>query len=212
MTAIKPLVVLDCDSTTVAEEVIELIADAAGTREEVARITTLAMEGRYDFPESLNARVATLAGVSDSVFQRVASAITLNPGFAELVDAVKARDGKIGVVSGGFMEVLDLFLPGTGVDVWHANTLEIEGNSLTGRVVGEIVDAAAKAKYLRAWGEQFGIPPEHTIAIGDGANDLEMMRAARFAVGFRPKPIVREAADLVAEHSLAEAISLLDKL
>lgn len=210
--SLKPLVVLDCDSTTIEEEVIELIAESAGTRAEVAAITEQAMRGEIDFAESLRARVRTLAGVSTEIFQEVADQVTLSPGYLELVQAAHERGGKVAVVSGGFIEVLDLFLPKTGTDVWHANKFEISDGSLTGDLVGEVVDAATKARKLVEWASVYGIDPSHSIAVGDGANDLEMMAVAGISVGFRPKPVVRKNADVVLESTLAGVISLFEKL
>jgi phosphoserine phosphatase len=207
-----PLVILDCDSTTIEQEVIELLAEAAGTREEVARITEQAMRGELDFAQSLQARVATLADVPESALADAAERVTFSPGYHELVAAVHSRGGRVGVVSGGFVEVLDQFLPATKTDAWRANRLEVADGRLTGNLLGSIVDAAAKAEALREWSEAFGIPLSRTIAIGDGANDLEMMRVARFSVGYRPKPIVHGFANYTIETSLAEAIPLLDRL
>ncbi|MGO1840635.1 MAG: phosphoserine phosphatase SerB [Canibacter sp.] len=208
----RPLVVLDCDSTSIEEEVIELLAEVAGTRDEVARITEQAMQGDLDFAASLRSRVQTLAGVPVEVFSNVASQVTLSPGLRELIEAVHHRSGKVGIVSGGFVEVLDLFLPDTGTDVWRANRLEVKDGVLTGRVDGEIVDAHTKASSLREWTRLFGINPAHTVAIGDGANDLQMMEVASLSVGYRPKSIVRETADIVIEDSLAQVIEHLDRL
>ena len=208
----RPLVVLDCDATAIQEEVIELLAAAAGALEEVAEITDAAMHGELDFHESLHARVHTLAGLPDSVLETVARQVTLSPGLTELVAAVHARDGRIGVVSGGFIEVLDRFLPATGIDIWHANSLEIIDGTLTGRVAGPVVDAHEKARRLESWASAYDIPLSHTVAIGDGANDLEMMRHAAISVGFNPKPIVRQQATVSIESSLDRAIPLLDRL
>ncbi len=210
--AITPLVVLDCDATTIEQEVIELLASYAGTLDEVALITDRAMRGELDFAQSLAARVATLEGLDASVLETVAQQVTFSPGFHELVEAVHARGGKVGIVSGGFTEVLDGFLPDSGADTWRANRLEVAHGKLTGRTRGPVIDAQAKADTLREWADHFGIDPRNSIAIGDGANDLKMMAVAGLSAGFKPKPIVRDSVDLVLEHSLAEAIPLLDRL
>ncbi|WP_125099176.1 phosphoserine phosphatase SerB [Leucobacter chromiireducens] len=209
---VSPLVVLDCDSTTIQDEVIELIADVAGTRAEVAEVTERAMRGELDFSASLGERVATLAGTPESVFQETYERVRLTPGIRELIAAVHARGGKVAVVSGGFHEVLDPLAKDLGLDFWRANRLELAGGALTGRTVGPIIDAAAKAAALREWAEEAGIPLSATIAIGDGANDLEMMRAAAIGVSFNGKPVVREQADVSIEADLAAAIPLLDRL
>lgn len=208
MSNFSPLLVLDCDSTTIEQEVIELLAEHTGSRAEVAAITAAAMRGEYDFATSLRERVKTLAGAPQSIFQEVAAQITFSPGFTELATAAHAAGGKVCVVSGGFMEVLDLILPSHLVDCYHANRLEIQDGKLTGRVQGEIVTAETKAQYLQKWAAQFGTELRHTIAIGDGANDLEMMRIAGSAVAFKAKPVVREHADLIVDDTLKRVISL----
>lgn len=211
MTA-SPLVVLDCDSTTIQDEVIELIAEAAGTRELVAEITERAMSGELDFSESLAERVATLAGTPDTIFAETYARVRLSPGIRELITEVHARGGKVGVVSGGFHEVLDPLAKDLGIDFWRANRLEVADGKLTGRTVGPIIDAAAKAVALREWSEECGIPLSASVAIGDGANDLKMMEIAAIGVGYNAKPIVQEQADVAIENDLALAIPLLDRL
>ena len=209
---VSPLVVLDCDSTTIQEEVIELIAEAAGTRELVAEVTERAMRGELDFAASLIERVATLAGTPDSVFADVYAQVTLSPGIRELISEVHARGGKVGVVSGGFHEVLDSIAEDLGLDFWLANRLEVHDGALTGRTIGPIVDAAAKANALREWAEATATPLTATVAIGDGANDLEMMAIAEVGVAYNAKPIVIEQADVSIENDLALAISFFDRL
>src|SRR5690606_26558830 len=139
---VSPLVVLDCDSTTIQDEVIELLADAAGSRERVAEVTERAMRGELDFAESLAERVATLAGTPETVFAEAYGRVRLSPGIRELIAAVHDRGGKVGVVSGGFHEVLDQIAEDLGLDFWRANRLEIGDGRLTGRTVGPVVDAA----------------------------------------------------------------------
>ncbi|WP_336659332.1 phosphoserine phosphatase SerB [Leucobacter sp. USHLN153] len=210
--ATRPLVVLDCDSTTIQDEVIELLADVAGSRDEVAAVTERAMRGELDFAESLRERVATLAGTPESVFADAYARVRPTPGIGELIAAVHARGGKVAVVSGGFHEVLDPLAADLALDHWRANRLEVVGGELTGRTVGPIVDASAKAAALREWAEAEGIPLSATVAIGDGANDLEMMAVAGLGVAFNGKPVVRERADVSIEDDLALAIPLLDRL
>ncbi|CAG7603161.1 Phosphoserine phosphatase [Leucobacter soli] len=208
----RPLVVLDCDSTTIQDEVIELLADAAGTRELVAEVTERAMRGELDFAESLRERVATLAGTPETVFEQAYRRVRPTPGIHELVAAVHERGGVVGVVSGGFHEVLDPLAADLGLDLWRANRLEVVDGALTGRTLGPIVDAAAKAAALREWAHDAGIPLAATVAIGDGANDLEMMEVAALSVAFNAKPIVRERADVSIEQDLAQVIPMLDEL
>jgi phosphoserine phosphatase len=204
------LVVLDADSTLIRNEVIELIADEAGRGEEVAAATEAAMRGEVDFAASLRARVSVLAGVPISRFERVISRIEPTPGVAELIDVVHRRDGIVGVVSGGFHEILDQIAPALGVDVWRANRLDVREGMLAGTVDGAIVDAAVKAATLREWALSYDVPLSRTFAIGDGANDLQMMDVAGLGVAFNAKPAVRERADVViGPVDLAQVIPLL---
>ncbi|WP_449282302.1 phosphoserine phosphatase SerB [Leucobacter sp.] len=209
---VSPLVVLDCDSTTIQDEVIELLADAAGSREQVAEVTERAMRGELDFAESLRERVATLAGTPEGVFREAYERVRPTPGVHELIDAVHGLGGKVGVVSGGFHEVLDPLAGDLRLDLWRANRLEVVDGALTGRTVGPIIDGAAKAAALREWAEATGTPLSATVAIGDGANDLEMMSVAALGVAFNGKPLVRERADVSIELDLSLAIPLLARL
>lgn len=209
---LSPLVVLDCDSTTIQDEVIELLAEAAGSRDQVAEVTERAMRGELDFAESLAERVATLQGTAETVFAQAYGRVRLSPGIRELIAAVHERGGKVGVVSGGFHEVLDPLAEDLGLDFWRANRLEVIDGHLTGRTVGPVIDAAAKAAALREWAEASGIPLTATIAIGDGANDLEMMGVAAIGVGYNAKPVVQDRADVSITDDLALAIPLLDRL
>ena len=204
------LVVLDADSTLIRNEVIELIADEAGRGPEVAAATEAAMRGEVDFATSLRSRVRALAGVPVAAFARVLSRVEPTPGARELIAAVHERGGVVGVVSGGFHEILDTVAPALGVDRWQANRLIAEAGTLTGDVDGDIVDAEGKAATLREWAAQLGVAAARTIAIGDGANDLRMMAAAGLGLAFNAKPAVRARADLViGPVDLREAIPLL---
>ncbi len=210
MTAARFLVVLDADSTLIRNEVIELLADEAGRREEVQAATEAAMRGEVDFATSLRSRVAALEGVPVVAFERVRARIEPTPGVQRLTAAVHERGGVVGVVSGGFHEILDDVAPGLGVDRWRANRLEVTGGALSGRVDGAIVDAAAKAASLQEWAAELGVAPHATIAIGDGANDLQMMAVAGLGLAFNAKPAVRAAASLViGPRDLSEVIALL---
>ncbi|MFT4156723.1 MAG: phosphoserine phosphatase SerB [Microbacterium sp.] len=210
MTAARFLVVLDADSTLIRNEVIELLADEAGRREEVQAATEAAMRGEVDFATSLRSRVAALQGVPTSAFARVLDRIEPTPGVRELTAAVHERGGVVGVVSGGFHEILDGIAPDLGVDRWRANRLEVAEARLTGRVDGDIVDAEAKAASLQKWAAELGVSPKATIAIGDGANDLRMMAVAGLGLAFNAKPAVRAAASLViGPQDLREVIALL---
>lgn len=202
------LVVTDVDSTLICEEVIEELADAAGTRAQVADITARAMNGEIDFAQSLRERVATLEGVRDSVFADVLASITLTPGARALIDAVHGAGGHFGVVSGGFEEVVAPLAASLGIDMFAANRLEVRDGRLTGRVLGRIVTAEVKVDCLRKWAHDLGVPPERTVAIGDGANDVPMMREAGIGIAFCAKPSVREQVPIqlnVADLSVAIA-------
>lgn len=210
MTAARFLVVLDADSTLIRNEVIELLADEAGRRAEVEAATEAAMRGEVDFATSLRSRVEALAGISTSAFERARARVEPTSGARELTAAVHERGGVVGVVSGGFHEILDHIAPGLGVDRWRANRLAAVDEALTGAVDGEIVDAAAKAASLREWADELHVPRHATIAIGDGANDLEMMAAAGLGLAFNAKPAVRRSASLViGPQDLSEVIPLL---
>jgi len=206
----KILVVFDVDSTLIEDEVIELLADVAGKRAEVAEVTERAMRGELDFAESLRERVAVLAGLPESVFADVFARITPTTGVQELIDAVHAAGGLVGAVSGGFTQVLTPLAAKLGLDFARANDLEVEAGKLTGKVSGRIVDRAVKAESLREWAAASGIDLAQTVAVGDGANDLDMLAAAGLGVAFNAKPIVREKADIVIEkQDLRELIPVI---
>ncbi|GAB2836541.1 phosphoserine phosphatase SerB [Microbacterium insulae] len=204
------LVVLDADSTLIRNEVIELIADEAHRGSEVAAATEAAMRGEVDFATSLRSRVAQLEGVPLGAFARVLARVEPTAGAQALVAAVHDRGGRVGVVSGGFHEILDTVAPSLGVDVWRANRLAAADGALTGGVDGAIVDADGKAAALSEWAAEAGVALSRTIAIGDGANDLRMMAAAGLGVAFNAKPAVRAQADIVVGPvDLSQVIPLL---
>lgn len=204
------LVVLDVDSTLIEEEAIELLALEAGSGELVAEVTARAMGGELDFAQSLRERVATLAGLRVEVFGELASRIHLTPGARELVDGVHAGGGVIGVVSGGFHELLDPLADSLGLDHHRANRLGVEAGLLTGRTEGPVVDAAAKADAVREWSAAHDLPLTRTIVVGDGANDLEMMRIAGLSIAFDAKPVVCETASVcLPERDLSAILAVL---
>lgn len=204
------LVVLDADSTLIRNEVIELIADEAGRGAEVAAATEAAMRGEVDFAASLRSRVGALAGVPIASFAHVLARIEPTPGVDALIHAVHDRGGIVGVVSGGFHEILDVVAPRLGVDLWRANRLAVVDGALSGVVDGGIVDAAVKAETLTMWAQEAGVDPRLTFAIGDGANDLVMMGVAGLGIAFNAKPTVRAQADVViGDVDLSEVIALL---
>jgi len=208
--AARFLVVLDADSTLIENEVIELLADAAGSLALVAEVTDRAMRGELDFAASLRERVATLAGLSTDVFAEVGALIRPTPGVHALIEGLHAAGNRIGVVSGGFHELLDPLAETLGLDHWRANRLEVSDGRLTGGLVGPIIDASAKAKALTEWAELDGIDLCSTVAVGDGANDLTMMRVAGLGIAFNAKPIVRQHADLVIDSAdLSQVLPVL---
>jgi phosphoserine phosphatase len=204
------LVVLDVDSTLIENEVIELLADRAGSLAEVEEITRRAMNGELDFEESLRARVATLRGLPSSVFAEVGSLVEVTRGVPEMIAGIHAADGLVGVVSGGFHEVVDPIAEALGLDHWRANRLEVVDGVLTGGLSGPVVDAEAKATTLREWAAAAAVPLARTVAVGDGANDLPMMAIAGLAVGFDAKAPVRDLAGvLIDERDLSQVLPLL---
>ena len=204
----KFLVVFDVDSTLIQDEVIELLADAAGRRKEVAEVTERAMAGELDFAESLIQRVATLEGLSAGVFAEVQSRITITNGVPETIEKIQTSGGKVGAVSGGFIQLLEPLAEELTLDFWRANTLEVIDEKLTGKVVGEIIDRSAKARALAEWSAASGLT--QTVAVGDGANDLEMMADAGLSVAFNAKQIVREKADQIIEgNDMRKLIQIL---
>ena len=191
----KKLVVLDVDSTLIQQEVIELLAAHAGVEDQVRDITEQAMRGELDFSESLRARVSLLKGLPASVINDVRSQILLTPGARTLVETLKKLGHSVAVVSGGFTEVIEPILQELGINHYRANTLGVSDGTLTGLVEGPIIDRAAKAQALRDFAELESVNLEQTIAIGDGANDLDMIAIAGMGIAFNAKPAVRAAAD-----------------
>ncbi|MFM6966533.1 MAG: phosphoserine phosphatase SerB [Rhodoluna sp.] len=204
------LVVFDVDSTLIEDEVIELLADVAGKRAEVAAVTERAMAGELDFAESLIERVKALAGLPETVFAEVQNRITITKGAKDLIDAVHQAGGKVGAVSGGFIQLLTPLAEILELDFARANHLEVVDGFLTGKVLGAIVDRQAKADALIEWAAATETPIANTVAVGDGANDLAMMEIAGLGVGFNCKPIVREHADYILEGN--DLSKLIEKL
>jgi phosphoserine phosphatase len=205
----KRLVVMDVDSTLVQGEVIEMLAAEAGCEAEVARVTAAAMAGELDFEASLRARVKLLAGLPVEAVDRVRAAVRLTPGGRTLVRTLKRLGWTVGVVSGGFTVVTDDLREQLGLDHAIANVLEVRDGLLTGEVVGPVVDRAAKAAALRRFTAEEGLLPEQTVAIGDGANDLDMLAAAGMGIAFNAKPVVRDAADAALSVPFLDAVLFL---
>lgn len=191
----KRIVLLDMDSTLIQEEVIDLIAEKFGVGDKVVAITDRAMRGEIDFSTSLKERVALLAGADISILNEVKNEITLTPGARTLIRTLHRLGHKVGVVSGGFLDVIEPLLNELNIDYYRANKLEVKEGKLTGAITGAIIDREAKANALRDFADKEGVGLAQTIAIGDGANDLGMLEIAGLGIAFNAKPAVRAVAD-----------------
>jgi len=203
------LLVMDVDSTLIHGEVIEMIAAHAGYEAEVAAVTEAAMRGELDFEQSLRARVKYLKGVPASALDSVYDAIELNPGARTMVRTLRRLGYRFAIVSGGFSQITDRLAADLGIHFARANELEIVDGVLTGEVVGAVVDRAGKARALREFAAELGLPDEATVAIGDGANDLDMLAAAGLGVAYNAKPAVRSAADTTVNVPYLDTIMYL---
>ena len=209
MRSAKRLVMLDMDSTLIVQEVIDLLAAKAGVAEEVSAITKKAMAGEMDFAQSLEARVSLLAGLNESMLSEVRSEITLTQGAEKLIQTLHLKGHKVGVVSGGFIDVIEPILKELKIDFYRANKLQILNGELTGKLEGEIIDRAAKLKALVEFAKNEGVQMSQTVAIGDGANDLDMIESAGLGVAFNAKPKVAAAAATTISGSDLSAVLLL---
>jgi phosphoserine phosphatase len=202
----KRLIVFDVDSTLIQGEVIEMLAARVGAEAAVAEVTEAAMRGELDFAEALHRRVATLAGLPASVLDDVADQLELTPGARTTLRTLRRLGYHCGVVSGGFRQVIEPLAHELMLDYVAANQLEIVDGKLTGQVVGAVIDRAGKAKALRDFAQQAGVPMEQTVAVGDGANDIDMLAAAGLGVAFNAKPAVREVADAALNHPYLDTV------
>ena len=210
MVFVKRLVQLDVDSTFIQQEAIELLAARAGVLEQVSVITASAMRGELDFEQSLRARVALLKGLPASVIAEVQMEISLTDGAQNLVETLHDKGHSVALVSGGFIDIIEPMIKTMAIKYYKANKLEIVEGILTGGLIGPVVDRAAKAEALREFAVASEVSMDNTVAIGDGANDLDMMAAAGLSIAFNAKPVVVEAADLaIHEPSLRSVISLI---
>jgi phosphoserine phosphatase len=205
----RRLVVIDVDSTLIQDEVIDMLARRAGSETEVAAVTSAAMRGDLDFAASLRARVATLAGLPVSVLDEVRAEIQLTPGARTLVRTLKRLGFSLAVVSGGFIEIVGPLATELEIDHAHANRLDVKDGLLTGSLIGQIVDRRGKAEALRRFAAAEHLPMSRTVAIGDGANDLDMLAAAGLGIAFNAKPIVREQADTAVNVPYLDAVLYL---
>lgn len=210
MDFVKRLVQLDVDSTFIQQEAIELLAAKAGVLDQVSAITESAMRGELDFEQSLRARVSLLKGLPESALAEVQNEITLTDGARDLVNTLHAKGHSVALVSGGFIDIIKPMIESLSIRHYKANTLEIADGVLTGQLVGPIIDRAAKGAALLEFASASGVQLENTVAIGDGANDLDMMAAAGLSIAFNAKPIVVQAANLVInEPSLRSVVELI---
>ncbi len=202
----KRLVVFDVDSTLIQGEVIEMLAAKAGCEEQVREVTEQAMLGELDFAESLRRRVAVLEGLPVSVLDEVAAELELTPGARTTVRTLRRLGYHTGVVSGGFTQIIDALVDDLGLDFSAANDLEVVDGKLTGRVLGEIVDRPGKARAMHRFAESFNVPIAQCVAVGDGANDMDMLSAAGLGVAFNAKPALREVADTALSLPFLDAV------
>ena len=210
MVFVKRLVQLDVDSTFIQQEAIELLAAKAGVLEQVSAITASAMRGELDFEQSLRARVVLLKGLPASVIAEVQMEISLTDGAQNLVETLHDKGHSVSLVSGGFIDIIEPMIKTMAIKYYKANRLEILEGVLTGGLIGPVVDRAAKAEALREFAVASAVSMDNTVAIGDGANDLDMMAVAGLSIAFNAKPVVVEAADLaINEPSLRSVISLI---
>jgi len=205
----KRLIVFDVDSTLVQGEVIEMLAAKAGAEGKVAAITDAAMRGELDFAQSLEQRVATLAGLPATVIDEVADQLELMPGARTTLRTLRRLGYACGVVSGGFRRIIEPLAEELMLDYVAANELEIVDGTLTGRVIGPIVDRAGKATALREFAQHAGVPMAQTVAVGDGANDIDMLAAAGLGIAFNAKPALREVADASLSHPYLDTVLFL---
>ena len=213
MTQVKGLCVMDVDGTLIAEEVIDLLGREAGCEEEISQITRQAMRGEMDFERSLRERVALLKGLPISVFDKVFKSIHLSQNAQEFISILQKNGILVALVSGGFSPIVERLEKYLGISYFSANQLEVKDGYLTGQLVGEIVTGQVKKSTLEKWRKELGLPKERTIAIGDGANDLLMLKTAGLGIAFCAKEVVRaEIACHVDKRDFLEVLPLLDFL
>lgn len=212
MKEVTGLLVMDVDGTLIQQEGIDLLAQEAGVGQKVAEITAQGMNGELDFKASLQARVALLKGLEASIFPKIVEQMDVTPGAKILITELHQRGYKVGLVSGGFHEVIDPIAKSLGIDLVRANRLQTFDGRLTGKVLGEIVTPERKKDSLLTWARENHIPRSQTIAMGDGANDLPMIETAGIGIAFMAKPIVAERAPYRIEtRDLSLVLEILDQ-
>ena len=213
MSQVKGLCVMDVDGTLILEEVIDLLGREVGREEEISQITSWAMRGEIDFESSLRKRVSLLEGLSISIFDKVFNSIHLSPNAQEFISILQKNDIQVGLVSGGFTPIVDRLAKSLGIAYFSANQLEIKDNHLTGKLVGQIISPELKKETLEKWREELKLPQERTVAIGDGANDLLMLKSAGLGIAFCAKEVLKkEIPNHVDKRDFLEVLPLIDFL
>ena len=213
MPQVKGLCVMDVDGTLILEEVIDLLGREAGREEEISLITSRAMRGELDFESSLRERVALLKGIPDSVFEKVFNSIHLTPNAQKFISILQKNGILVGLVSGGFTPIVERFAKSLGIAYLSANQLEVKDGLLTGKLIGQIISPEVKKETLEKWREELKLPQERTVAIGDGANDLLMLKVAGLGIAFCAKEVLKkEIANHVDKRDFLEVLPLIDWL
>ncbi len=213
MSQVKGLCVMDVDGTLILEEVIDLLGREAGREEEISLITSRAMRGELDFETSLRERVALLKGLPDSVFDTVFNSIHLTPNAQEFISILQKNGILVGLVSGGFIPIVDRLAKSLGIAHFSANQLEVKDGLLTGKLIGQIISPEVKKETLEKWREELKLPQERTVAIGDGANDLLMLKSAGLGIAFCAKEVLKqEIPNHVDKRDFLEVLPLIDCL
>ena len=213
MSQVKGLCVMDVDGTLILEEVINLLGREAGREEEISQITSRTMRGELDFESSLRKRVSFLEGLPISVFDTVFNSIHLSPNAQEFISILQKNGILVGLVSGGFTQIVERLAKSLGIAYFSANQLEVKDGLLTGKLIGQIISPQVKKETLEKWREKLKLPKERTIAIGDGANDLLMLKSAGLGIAFCAKEVLKkEIQHHVDKRDFLEALPLIDCL
>ena len=213
MNKVKGLCVLDVDGTLIEEEVIDLLGKEAGCEKEVAQITSQAMRGELDFESSLKKRVSLLKGISTDVFDKIYSELHLSKNASQFIKILQENQIEIGLVSGGFTIIVEKLAKEFGIPLFVANQLEISDGHLTGNLIGPVISREVKEETLVSWAKELEVPFERTIAIGDGANDLKMLKRAGLGVAFCAKDIVNKEINIqVDERDFGKVLEMIDFL
>ena len=213
MKKLSGLCVLDVDGTLIEEEVIDLLGKEADCEEEVALLTVQAMRGELDFEESLRKRVSLLQGLSVDIFDKIYHELHLSKNAAQFINTLQKNQIEVGLVSGGFIPIVERLAKDLGISLFAANQLEIRGGHLTGNLIGPLINREVKEETFIRWADELKVPIERTIAIGDGANDLAMLKRAGIGIGFCAKEIVKEDIPLpIEERDLTKVLNLRDFL